>query len=787
MKKLLLLLALLNFNSFSSDSVPVKGIATDVEDSKKKIKVFSTRDEEIWKFKLELSDVITTSPSGVLGQSESKKLSKKLAQFIEELPVWLKEASEEENRLMSLGVLIDQNKKIQREIIKNKDTEEAQLIRSKKIIKEVSDLEAVVKLLIKKAKSHGRNLGKFNKEIERWNKYLIKTIQDDVGANLFSWKINEFILSPIKQLVVLWSGITYDFDRSFNKVDQGVISKHLSKIIFMSIILIIGMGVVLYLVDFSYSKFSDGLEFFHPTFSGILTKIFNDRLLLVILFYLFSWIKLVTNIIPDVPSLFNVITLAPLLSYLWIRFGAEIFSFLDSSKNKNLFNMVMIIFIFLKMIILNLGTDSDALFFMSSVLVMYLSATTFRGLFAFTSGVPKDEKQRMSLLFRSAIYLTYLFCCLLFCAGLLEIIGFGVFSRVIQGVVFNNLLSFIFVWGAYHLITSILLHFARREVKFFSTKQNYNEFINFLQSGFNTLTVVVIFLFVIRSWSENIFIFDSIWDLKIFSIGEYELTLWRPISILLCFYLVKGAYLLTAYSIDSFWVYQLNISKKYSPSIKTLVRYSFIILFLALSFGLLGFTYKNIVIFASALGVGIGFGLQNIVNNFISGIILLFERPIRVGDMIEVNNLFCRVCQIGIRSTIVETIDNSSIIIPNSEIISNRLTNWTLNSNVFAINCHVGVSYGTDTEFVKSVIIDLLVAHPKILKDPTPQVWFEEFGDSSLNFRFKFSIDEPNEKYQIRSEIMHEVNRAFAKSDIKIPFPQRDLHLKSSDVKLAGK
>jgi len=785
MKKLLISFIILSFNIYASDNIPVKGIATDVEESKLKSQEFSQRDEVIWKFKLQLSDVITTSPSGVLGPNESKTLSKKLAQFVEDLPLWLKEASEEENRLLSLGVLIGQNKKIQREIIKNGATSADQVKRAKKIINEVSRLEIVVKDLIVKAKKHGNSLQKFNKEIERWNKYLIKTIQQDVGANLFSWKINEFILSPLKQFEVLWEGIKYDIDRSFGQVDENVISKHLSKIIFMSIILIIGMGIALYLTDLAYSRFGDNVEFFHPTFSDILRKIFTDRLLLVILFYLFFWIKLVTNIIPDVPHVFNVVTLAPILSYLWVRFGAQIFNQIDPYSERRLFNIFMIIFIFFKMLILNIGTESDALYFLSSILVMYLSAHSIKSLWRFTSGVSPEQKNNMSILFRSAVFLTFMFAGLLFFAGLIEIIGFGVLSRVIQGVVFNNLFSFIFVWAAYHLITSILLHFARKEVKFFPSKESYNEFINFIQSGFNTMTVVVIGLFVIRSWSENIFIFGSIWDLKIFSIGEYKLTLWRPISILISFYLIKGAYLITSYSIDSFWIQYLNISKKFSPSIKTLVRYFYIILFLAVSFGLLGFTYKNIVIFASALGVGIGFGLQNIVNNFISGIILLFERPIRVGDMIEVNNLFCRVCQIGIRSTIVETVDNSSIIIPNSEIISNRLTNWTLNSNIFAINCEVGVSYGTDTEFVKNTLLEIMNDHQKILSSPSPQVWFEEFGDSSLNFRFKFYIDEPAEKYHIRSEIMHAVNISFVKEGITIPFPQRDLHLKSSNVKLA--
>ena len=785
MSKLFYLLYFYSLLCFSSDSVPVQGLAADIEDSKIQIEQFKSRDDEIWKFKLQLSEAITTNPNGVLGASESKKLSKKLADFNENIPLWISEVSEEENRLMSLGVLIGQNKKIQREIIKNSETNAAQSSRSKSIIKQISGLEVTVKEMIVRTKKHAKNLDKFKREVERWNKYLITTIRQDVGANLFRWKVNEFIFSPVKEFSTLSKGIEYDIDRSFAKVDQKVISAHLRKIIFMSILLMIAMGIILFSVDYMYSRFNNSLNYFHPTFVEILRKLFRDRLLLIILFYMFLWIKLVINIIPDVPSIFNVATIAPILSYLWIRFGSQIIGLIDQDKNKKVFSLLMILFIFVKMIILNVDTESDLLYFFSSILVMYLSGVIFRSLYLFTSKNGKKEKRKqMSLLFRSALGITFLFCGLLFITGLLEIIGFSIFSRVIQGVVFNNLLSFVTVWGLYHLLASILDNFSRKNISLFGKNKNYLEFINFVKSGLNTLTVIVVILFIIRSWSENVFIFDSIWDLNLFSVGEYKLTLWRPLSVIFVFFMLKASYLLTSYSIDSFWVYQLNISRKYSPSIKTLIRYTFVILFFGICFGLLGFTYKNLVIFASALGVGIGFGLQNIVNNFISGIILLFERPIRVGDMIEVNNLFCRVHQIGIRSTIVETIDNSSIIIPNSEIISNRLTNWTLNSNIFAISCSVGVAYGSDTEFVKQTLVEVLSGHDKVLKEPAPRVWFEEFGDSSLNFKFKFSIDEPSEKYQIRSEVMHLVNQEFARKDIKIPFPQRDLHLKSSEVSL---
>jgi small-conductance mechanosensitive channel len=218
--------------------------------------------------------------------------------------------------------------------------------------------------------------------------------------------------------------------------------------------------------------------------------------------------------------------------------------------------------------------------------------------------------------------------------------------------------------------------------------------------------------------------------------------------------------------------------------VASIIRYLFIIIFLSITSAILGVTYKNLVIFASALGVGIGFGLQNIVNNFISGIILLFEQPIRVGDIIEVNGLFSKVKHIGIRSTIVESLDNSSIIIPNSEILSNKLINWTLNNNIIAIKCEVGVAYGTDTKLVESILDEVAVENLHVLKFPHHQVWFNEFADSSLNFVLKVWINKPEEKYIIHSALMHRINQKIADAGVTIPFPQRDIHIKENNFKV---
>ncbi len=243
------------------------------------------------------------------------------------------------------------------------------------------------------------------------------------------------------------------------------------------------------------------------------------------------------------------------------------------------------------------------------------------------------------------------------------------------------------------------------------------------------------------------------------------------------YYVIRFIYIIFVYSLDSGLLEKFNISRRYSANVISILRYIFIITFLGVISTILGMTYKNLVIFASALGVGIGFGLQNIANNFISGIILLFEQPIRVSDIIEVNGFFATVKHIGIRSTIVQSLDNSSIIIPNSEILSSKLTNWTFNDNIIALRCEVGVAYGTDTKLVSTILAEIADQNKDILSTPEPQVWFTEFADSSLNFTLKTWINRPSEKLLIKSDIMHAINSKFLENNIVIPFPQRDVHL----------
>ena len=192
---------------------------------------------------------------------------------------------------------------------------------------------------------------------------------------------------------------------------------------------------------------------------------------------------------------------------------------------------------------------------------------------------------------------------------------------------------------------------------------------------------------------------------------------------------------------------------------------------------------QNLAIIAGALSVGIGFGLQNIVNNFVSGLILLFERPIRRGDWIVAGNTEGFVKSINIRSTQIETFDHADVIVPNSELISQQVTNWMLADRYGRVVVPVGVSYDADPEQVRDILLGIAEAHPLVLKNhhtlPGPNVLFRQFGESSLDFELRFFITQVDQRLSTISQINFEIFRAFRREGIEIPFPQRDLHLRS--------
>jgi len=235
--------------------------------------------------------------------------------------------------------------------------------------------------------------------------------------------------------------------------------------------------------------------------------------------------------------------------------------------------------------------------------------------------------------------------------------------------------------------------------------------------------------------------------------------------------------------LTNFWsTYFRKFHKGVSHAVGTIFRYVFVVVGLIIVFQATGIDLSAITVLIGALGVGIGFGLQNITNNFISGIIILFERPIKVGDRVELpelDNLTGDVVNISARSTTIITNDNIAILVPNSKFISDTVINWSYNDANVRFNIPVGVSYKEDPEVIRKILVDIAKSHPGVLNDPAPDVLFDEYGDSSLNFLLRIYTNEYSRKPRVlKSELYYAIFEKFKEKGIEIPFPQRDVYIK---------
>jgi small-conductance mechanosensitive channel len=277
-------------------------------------------------------------------------------------------------------------------------------------------------------------------------------------------------------------------------------------------------------------------------------------------------------------------------------------------------------------------------------------------------------------------------------------------------------------------------------------------------------------------------IFETIKNIMHFQLFELNQTPVTPMSIvmflllLLLFALLSR--ILRKLLLTKVLTY-LKLDTGTSYTFTRIVHYFVMIVGVVVAFQFVGINLGGLAIIFGFLSVGIGFGLQNITSNFVSGLILLFERPIQVGDRVSVGDTEGDVEEINIRSTTIRSVDNISIIVPNSDFISSNVVNWSHGDTRVRLNINVGVSYNSDLDTVLRALKEVADENPEVLEKPAPEVHLTGFGDSSWDMQLRIWIDNPKRYRYVRSNINCAIVRKFRENNVEIPFPQRDLHVRT--------
>ncbi|MBP5470015.1 MAG: mechanosensitive ion channel [Candidatus Riflebacteria bacterium] len=364
-----------------------------------------------------------------------------------------------------------------------------------------------------------------------------------------------------------------------------------------------------------------------------------------------------------------------------------------------------------------------------------------------------------------------------------QLAGYTALANHVFDITLRSVLISLFAWlilGALKglVATTFRSAFVDKHIK--SIVSDVNIIINRFNFVITLAVIFIVFAGILAAWG----VYDNTWyavksilDLG-FTVQGTKITLGKICWSVLLFYIILSiSWVVRTYLEVNFYP-KRNIEQGVGISINRLIYYSFIVLAFALAMEVMGISLQSLTVIIGALGVGIGFGLQNIVNNFASGLILLFERSIKVGDVVVVNGTWGTVKHLGLRATIIQTFANAEMIVPNSDLVSSTVNNWTMTNRKTRFTIKVGVAYGTDTELVKKVLLQIAADHPNVLRDPAPGVVFTEFGDSSLNFELRCWVRDIANMWKTQDEIMYEVDKKFKENNISIPFPQRDLYIK---------
>lgn len=284
--------------------------------------------------------------------------------------------------------------------------------------------------------------------------------------------------------------------------------------------------------------------------------------------------------------------------------------------------------------------------------------------------------------------------------------------------------------------------------------------------------------------SEEIKVYiNDLWHLKLITVQNVQLTLGNVTLALVMLLLTNRLAKLLSRFILKRLVLPFHPDSQAMNTYRRLIYTTNFVLFFVISLSIAGIPLTVFTVVGGALAIGVGFGSQNIVNNFISGLILMAEKPLEVGDVVEIDNITGTVLEIGTRATKIRTVESKIWIIPNSMFLEKAVLNWTNGSSIVRTDVSVGVAYGSDLEKVKQLSLKVLQDMAFVEPSPAARIIFDDFGESALTFRLLFwaDLDKVDSLMQCRSEVRFALDKVFREAQIEISFPQRDFHLRSSD------
>ncbi|MBS2099751.1 mechanosensitive ion channel domain-containing protein [Carboxylicivirga linearis] len=639
--------------------------------------------------------------------------------------------------------------------------------------------------VIKRIESNIADLQNLLSKVDQYNNSAL-TKQDEItGAILFIDEVLMNINNLLERLRTqiyssdsppLWSAFKNDKDslsikkRIINTLElrRSSIVSHKDSLIHSSLIYIIIFSLFISLFVFVKKKLNSNDELLESA-SIKLPYIFISKT--ISSSFLFSSLLLLIffpDLTPEIKDVLKLLLIIPLL---------RILPFVWSQLPNRFFYLSALVFLFIVL------TDLFSSFVILSRLLVLVNAVLCTFIFA---SVWKWLKQNIKV--KTDEYK-------LFSKRILLVGLFSVSLSVIINVIGNNYLSIILFNGAIALVYGGLIIFSSVEVikSIFELIVRHrilvdlNVFRNFpdeiLKWSFKLLTYSAVIYWLIAA-AKRYLIYSPIYEwisailTSKLELESFSFSLGNIFSFVITLTVTIYISRFIRFILEDEVYTHFELPRGLGGAITMLVRLILLAFGFILAFGAAGIDISNITIIFGALGVGIGFGLQNIFNNLVSGLILAFERPIQVGDVLQISslNLMGEVKEIGIRASVIRTFDGAEVIVPNGNLISNEMVNWTLSDRRRRQELLVGVSYGTDLKTVLGILDNVVTQQEGVMKNPSPFIIFKGFGDSSLDFRVMFWTHF-DEGLKIKSEVGVAIDNAFKEANITIPFPQRDLHI----------